>query len=70
MTIPRAMETERMMHPMKEKVIGLNEFETLEEAIYKIGNWIEIDYNKYYVRSELCYLSPEEFEILYNLGKI
>ncbi len=50
----------------REEVIWLNEFETLEEAIRKIGNWIEIDYNKLYVHSELGYWSLEEFEIIYN----
>lgn len=63
-------ETERMMRTVKEEVIWLNEFETLEEAIFRIGNWIENDYNKHYVHSELGYLSPEEFELLYNQGKL
>lgn len=63
-------DTERMMRTVKEEVIWLNEFETLEEAIRKIGNWIEIDYNKLYVHSELGYWSPEEFEILYNQKKL
>lgn len=63
-------DTERMMRTVKEEVIWLNEFETLEEAIAKIGNWIEIDYNKFYVHSELGYRSPEEFETLYNQAKL
>lgn len=63
-------DTERMMRTIKEEVIWLNEFETLEEAIAKIGNWIEIDYNKLYVHSELGYRSPEEFEALYKEGKL
>lgn len=28
----------------------------------KIGTWIEIDHNKFYVHSKLGYISPEEFE--------
>ena len=63
-------DTERMMRTVKEEVIWLNEFETLEEAIAKIGNWIKIDYNKLYVHSELGYWSPEEFEALYNQEKL
>lgn len=63
-------DTERMMRTIKEEVIWLNEFETLEEARQKIGGWIEIDYNKFYVHSKLDYLSPEEFENLYNQKKL
>jgi len=46
-------------------VIWLNEFSSLEEAREKIGHWIEVDYNKLYVHSELGYISPEEFEQQY-----
>lgn len=58
-------ETERMMRTIKEEVIWLNEFSSLEEAREKIGKWIEIDYNKLYVHSELGYMSPEEYEAMY-----
>lgn len=47
-------------------VSWLNEFETLEEAIAKIGNWIDVDCHKLYAHSELSYLSSEEFEALYK----
>jgi len=40
-------DTERMMRTIKEEVIWLNEFSSLEEAREKIGRWIEVDYNKY-----------------------
>ena len=59
-----------MIRTVKEEAIWLNEFETLEEAIFRIGNWIEIDCNKHYVHSEWGYLSPEEFEIIYIQGKL
>jgi len=36
-----------MMRTIKEEVIWLNEFSSLEEAREKIGRWIEVDYNKY-----------------------
>ena len=64
-----------MMRTIKEEVIWLNEFSSLEEARQKIGRWIEVDYNQLYVHSGLGYRSPsdrvgsasggEEFETLY-----
>lgn len=59
-------DTERMIRTIKEEVIWLNEFETLEEAKKMIGEWIKHDYNKEYVHSTLGYMSPEEFEVSYN----
>ena len=58
-------DTERMMRTIKEEVIWLNEFSSFEEARGGIGRWIEIDYNKLYVHSELGYMSPEEYEALF-----
>jgi putative transposase len=58
-------ETERMLRTIKEEIIWLNEFCSLEEAKQRIGQWIEVDYNKLYVHSKLGYISPEEFEDLY-----
>jgi len=58
-------DTERMMRTIKEEIIWLNEFSSLEEAREKIGRWIDIDYNKFYVHSELGYKSPEEYEAMY-----
>jgi len=58
-------DTERMIRTIKEEVIWVNEFLSVEEAREKIGRWIEVDYNKLYVHSELGYRSPEEFEALY-----
>jgi putative transposase len=59
-------ETERMIRTIKEEVIWLNEFSSFEEAKEKIGKWIGIDYNQLYVHSGLGYMSPEEFEKLYQ----
>ncbi len=59
-------ETERMMRTIKEEIIWLNEFSSLEEAKQRIGQWIGVDYNKLYVHSELGYISPEEFEEEYK----
>ncbi len=58
-------DTERMIRTIKEEIIWLNEFGSYEEAKEKIGGWIENDYNKRYVHSELGYMSPEEFGELY-----
>lgn len=53
-----------------EETIWLNEFSSFDEAREKIGQWIEVEYNKLYVHSELGYKSPEEFERLYYNGAI
>jgi transposase InsO family protein len=58
-------ETERMLRTIKEEIIWLKEFSSLEDAKQRIGQWMEIDYNKLYVHSELGYISPEEFEEIY-----
>jgi putative transposase len=58
-------ETERMMRTIKEELLWLHEFSSLEEAKEAISHWIEVDYNRLYVHSALGYLSPEEFESLY-----
>jgi putative transposase len=55
-------ETERVMRTIKEEIIWLNEFASFEEAKEKIGRWIQEDYNKLYMHSQLGYMSPEEFE--------
>ncbi len=36
----------------------------------KVGHWTEIDYNKFYVYSWLCYCSPEEYEASYSERKL
>jgi len=47
---------------IKEEIIWLNELAPCEEAKEKIGRWIQEDYNKHYVHSQLGYMSPEEFK--------
>jgi len=61
----RNAETERMLRTIKEEILWLNEFSSFEEAKEKVGRWIEVGYNKFYVHSGLGYLSPEEYEGLY-----
>lgn len=58
-------DTERVMGTIKQEVIWINEFGSVKEGEEKIGRWIEVDYNKLYVHSELGYISPEEYEGLY-----
>lgn len=64
-------DTERMMRTIKEEVLWINEFSSLEQAKEKLEKWFKEDYNKYYIHSTLEYRSPEEFEKYYyeNLVK-
>lgn len=55
-------ETERLMRTIKEELLWLREFRTLEEAREAIRYWIAVDYNERYVHSSLGYKSPLEFE--------
>ena len=59
-------DTERMIRTIKEELIWVNEFSSLEEARGKIGRWVEVDYNQLYVHSKFGYRSPEEFEAWYH----
>ena len=58
-------DTERMMRTIKEEVIWLYEFNSIEEARQTIGRWIDNDHNKLYLYRKLGYRSPEEFEKSY-----
>lgn len=58
-------DTERVMRTIKEELIWLNEFRSLEEAKERIEDWIRNYYNGLYVHSSLGYLSPEEYELKY-----
>ena len=58
-------DTERVMRTIKEELIWIEGFQSFEEAKRKISRWIEVDYNKLYVHSQLGYMSPEEYEGLY-----
>jgi transposase InsO family protein len=55
-------ETERMMRTIKEELLWLNEFGSLEAAREAIRVWVEQGYNRDYVHSALGYRSPLEFE--------
>lgn len=58
-------DTERVIRTIKEELIWLNEFRSLDEARERIEDWITNCYNKLYVHSALGYLSPEEYELKY-----
>ncbi len=55
-------ETERMMRTIKEEVVWVQEFTSLQQAQEVIARWIEVDYHQEYVHSKLGYRSPTEFE--------
>lgn len=58
-------DTERFIRTIKEELIWLSDWQTLEEAQEAISKWI-VWYNELYVHSSLGYKSPEEFEKLYE----
>lgn len=55
-------ETERMMRTIKEEVVWVREFTSLQQAQEVIEHWIQVDYHQDYVHSKLGYHSPLEFE--------
>ena len=55
-------DTERMMRTIKEEVLWLQEFTSLEHAREVINRWIRVDYHQLYVHSALDYKSPQEYE--------
>jgi putative transposase len=55
-------ETERMMRTIKEEVVWIQEFTSLQQAQEVIKHWIEVDYHQQYVHSKLGYRSPAEFQ--------
>ena len=53
-------DTERVIRTIKEEVVWINEFETLEEAKKTMDNFIKF-YNEEYCHSSLGYKSPFEY---------
>ena len=53
--------TERLIRTIKEELVWVNEFKSLEEVETKLKQWVE-DYNRNYPHSALGYRSPEEFQ--------
>lgn len=58
-------DTERMIRTVKEEIIWLNEFSSLQDAKETINDWIPEQYNKLYPHSAIGYLSPIDFKQLY-----
>lgn len=53
---------ERVIRTIKEEEVYLNEYRDYEEAMERIGNFIEDVYNRKRIHSSLGYLTPAEFE--------
>ena len=60
--------TERLIRTIKEELVWVNEFKSLEEVETKLKEWVE-DYNHYYPHSALGYRSPEEFQAQNRIEK-
>ena len=53
---------ERVIRTIKEEEVYLNEYRDYDEAVARIGDFIEVVYNRKRIHSRLGYLTPEEFE--------
>lgn len=53
---------ERVIRTIKEEEVYLNEYRDYEEALTRIGDFIEAVYNRKRIHSRLGYLTPTEFE--------
>lgn len=62
-------DTERFMRTFKEEVIYPYEYESFEDALKAVDCFIKF-YNEDYPHSALDYLSPNEFENLYNYKNV
>lgn len=61
--------TERLLRTIKEELIWVNEFKSLEEVETKLKDWVE-EYNQNYLHSALGYKSPAEFEAINHIKKV
>lgn len=62
-------ETERFLRTLKEELLWLEEFVSLEEAHEKISAWLNF-YNTRYPHSALGYKSPLEYEQIFLEAKL
>ena len=57
---------ERLMRTLKEEEVQLNEYEDLDDALARIGHFLEEVYTRRRVHSALGYVTPAEFEEAYR----
>lgn len=62
-------ETERFMRTIKEELLWLEEFESLDQAKEAIAAWVG-EYNRFYPHSALGYRSPLEYEEMYRINQL
>ncbi len=55
---------ESFFSSLKQELTHHEQFKTLDEARYKVFNYIEVFYNRQRKHSSLGYRSPEQFERL------
>ena len=58
---------ERFMRTLKEEEVRANDYQNLEQARSRIGEFLEQVYNRNRLHSALKYLTPEEFERAYPI---
>jgi putative transposase len=59
-------DTERMMRTMKEELIWLREWSSVDDLTAVLSSWID-EYNDSYLHSALGYRTPNQAEDTYNL---
>lgn len=57
---------ESFIATLKKEEVNLSEYEDMNEALSRIGYFIEDVYNRKRLHSSLGYQSPEEFEEKFN----
>jgi transposase InsO family protein len=60
-------DTERVIRTIKEDLLWINEFKTLDELKEALGKW-QHDYNHVFPHSSLEYCTPVEYEERWNCG--
>ena len=61
-------DTERMMRTLKEELLWLREWSTVNEVTVELNKWIE-SYNETYLHSALGYRTPNRAEKAYNMSR-